>query len=148
VALQRHRLADAAGALDCDLARRQDAGREEDGRSALAATTSTPSSASAPSRTNRVRSIRSSSCGADSRARRCAGLLGSAVGRRSDCSGCAFGPVLRFDLLIDPAFGSGVTGRSSATVHGAAVTDIDDHNAGLVVLDGVDDPPVADSDPQ
>jgi hypothetical protein len=49
---------------------------------------------------------------------------------------------------MDSACGSGATARSSATVHSAAVTVIDDHNAGLVVLDGVDDPPIADSDPE
>ena len=34
------------------------------------------------------------------------------------------------------------------TVHGAAVTDIDDHDAGLVALHAVDDPPRADPDPE
>ena len=57
-----------------------------------------------------ARSIRSSSCGADSRARRCAAGVSSAVAwRRSGCSGFTRGPGMRFDLLTHPACGSGVT---------------------------------------
>jgi hypothetical protein len=41
-----------------------------------------------------------------------------------------------------------VSAGLSATVDGAAVTDIDDHDAGLIVLHAVDNPPRADSDPE
>jgi len=41
-----------------------------------------------------------------------------------------------------------VSDRRSPAVNGAAVTDIDDDDAGMVALNAVDDPPVADSDPE
>ena len=38
--------------------------------------------------------------------------------------------------------------RLSPTVNGAAMTDIDDYDAGMVALNAVDDAPFPDSDPE
>jgi len=56
--------------------------------------------------------------------------------------------VARASRSSRPIHATVVSAGLQAAVHGAAVTDINDHDMGLVVLHTVNDPPRADPDPQ